>query len=61
MASFAELAARAGYADQAHLVRDCRAITGLPPRRFFAHALPTFPDMSDQFKTADAVRITMAR
>ncbi|WP_428965575.1 helix-turn-helix domain-containing protein [Micromonospora fluostatini] len=28
----AEVAARAGYADQAHLTRDVRALTGLPPR-----------------------------
>nr|WP_230416296.1 helix-turn-helix domain-containing protein [Micromonospora tarapacensis] len=27
----AEVAARTGYADQAHLTRDTRALTGLPP------------------------------
>jgi AraC-like DNA-binding protein len=27
----ARLAAEAGYADQAHLTRDCRELTGLPP------------------------------
>jgi AraC-like DNA-binding protein len=26
-------AAEAGYADQAHLTRDCRALTGLTPRQ----------------------------
>ncbi|WP_410617487.1 helix-turn-helix domain-containing protein [Amycolatopsis sp. lyj-109] len=31
----AALAAAAGYADQAHLGRDCRALTGLTPRHFF--------------------------
>ncbi|MGW4060737.1 helix-turn-helix domain-containing protein [Amycolatopsis sp. NPDC004747] len=31
----AALAAGAGYADQAHLSRDCRALTGLTPRRYF--------------------------
>ncbi len=49
--SFAALAQDAGYSDQAHLVHDCRAITGLPPLRFLAEAAPTFPDMSDPYKT----------
>ncbi|WP_244211094.1 helix-turn-helix domain-containing protein [Amycolatopsis kentuckyensis] len=31
----AALAAAAGYADQAHLSRECRALTGLTPRRYF--------------------------
>jgi AraC-like DNA-binding protein len=31
----AELAAVAGYSDQAHLSRDCRALTGLTPRAYF--------------------------
>jgi AraC-like DNA-binding protein len=31
----AALAAAAGYADQAHLSRDCRALTGLTPRGYF--------------------------
>jgi AraC-like DNA-binding protein len=30
----AELAAEAGYADQAHLSRECVRLTGLPPREF---------------------------
>ncbi|MBI5088113.1 MAG: AraC family transcriptional regulator [Actinobacteria bacterium] len=29
----ADLAARSGYADQSHLVRECRSITGLTPSR----------------------------
>jgi AraC-like DNA-binding protein len=32
----AGLAADAGYADQAHLARECRALGGLPPRRLLA-------------------------
>jgi helix-turn-helix protein/uncharacterized protein DUF6597 len=32
----AELAATAGYADQAHLARDCRALTGLTPSAYFS-------------------------
>lgn len=48
----AAIAHEAGYADHAHLVRDCRAITGLPPGRFLAESFATFPDMSDPYKTA---------
>lgn len=44
-------AVAAGYADQAHLARDCRAITGSTPRQFLEHYVPTFPDMSDPFNT----------
>jgi AraC-like DNA-binding protein len=32
----ARLAADAGYADQAHLARECRALGGLPPRKLLA-------------------------
>ncbi|MEW2502595.1 helix-turn-helix domain-containing protein [Amycolatopsis sp. NPDC047767] len=32
----ADLAASAGYADQAHLSRECRALTGLTPRAYFS-------------------------
>jgi AraC-like DNA-binding protein len=32
----ARLAADAGYADQAHLARECRRLTGLPPSRLLA-------------------------
>jgi AraC-like DNA-binding protein len=33
----ADLAAEAGYADQAHLSRECVRLTGLPPRVFLAN------------------------
>ncbi len=59
--SIAELAVAAGYADQAHLSRDCRAITGLTVRRFLAEWFPTFPDMSDPFKTGAPLAATMGR
>lgn len=58
--SLAELAGAAGYADQAHLSRDCRALTGLTVRRFLDQWFPTFPDMSDPFKTAVPLAATMA-
>ncbi|MER6798789.1 helix-turn-helix domain-containing protein [Amycolatopsis mediterranei] len=35
VSGLAALAAAAGYADQAHLSRDCRALTGLTPRAYF--------------------------
>lgn len=57
--SLASLAGTAGYADQAHLARDCRAITGMPPRRFLDIYFPTFPDMSDPFKTKSAFSSSM--
>jgi AraC-like DNA-binding protein len=37
-ADLATLAAEAGYADQAHLSRDCRELTGTTPSRFFTLA-----------------------
>jgi AraC-like DNA-binding protein len=40
--SLAELASRAGYHDQSHLGRDCRALTELTPTAFLAEWLPTF-------------------
>ncbi len=57
--SLAELAGAAGYADQAHLARDCRALTGLTVRRFLDEWFPTFPDMSDPFKTGVPLAATM--
>jgi AraC-like DNA-binding protein len=35
-AGLADLAARAGYADQAHLSHECRDLAGLPPSRLLA-------------------------
>ncbi len=59
--SLAVLAHQAGYTDHAHLVRDCRAITGAPPGRFLAESFATFPDMSDPYKTGPQFGGTLAR
>jgi AraC-like DNA-binding protein len=32
--SLADIAAQAGYADQSHLSRECKAVTGMTPRQF---------------------------
>lgn len=40
-ASLTELALQAGYFDQSHCIRDCRAFTGQPPRAFLA----AWPDL----------------
>jgi AraC-like DNA-binding protein len=37
---FADLAAKAGYADQAHMTRDFRSITGFTPARYIATTAP---------------------
>jgi AraC-like DNA-binding protein len=58
-ASVARLAVAAGYSDQAHLTRECRAITGDTPRTFLADYWPTFPNMSDPYKTREQFLATM--
>jgi AraC-like DNA-binding protein len=53
--SLARLAADAGYADQAHLVRDCRRLAGTTPSALLAAgASPAGerPDMAETFKPA---------
>jgi AraC-like DNA-binding protein len=35
-----EIAAECGYADQSHLIRDCRQFTGASPTAFLAHPHP---------------------
>lgn len=58
--SLAVFAAQAGYVDQAHLARDCRALTSRSTTEFLAEYFPTFPDMADPYKTPSASWATLA-
>jgi AraC-like DNA-binding protein len=40
---WAEIALATGYADQAHLVRDCTALAGAPPKRFMSQSFNNVP------------------
>lgn len=53
------LAFDAGYSDQAHLTRECRTICGLTPVELLGQYVPTFPDMSDPFKTSGRFAVSM--
>jgi AraC-like DNA-binding protein len=48
----AALAAAAGYADQAHLSRDCRALTGLTPRHYFGGSSIVDVAVRDRLRSA---------
>ncbi|WP_329045179.1 helix-turn-helix domain-containing protein [Amycolatopsis sp. NBC_01488] len=48
----AALAAAAGYADQAHLSRDCRALTGLTPRAYFRGPSTVDETVRDRLRSA---------
>jgi AraC-like DNA-binding protein len=54
------VAIEAGYSDHAHLVRDCRSITNQTPSQFLFEYFPTFPDMSDPYKTDEQFAVSMA-
>ncbi|GLY38764.1 AraC family transcriptional regulator [Amycolatopsis sp. NBRC 101858] len=48
----AALAAAAGYSDQAHLSRDCRALTGLTPRAYFRTPSTVDEAVRDRLRSA---------
>jgi AraC-like DNA-binding protein len=56
----ARLALDAGYADQAHLTRECRRLSGLPPAALLASGAGPAGDRSVSFKTAGPVAATLA-
>jgi AraC-like DNA-binding protein len=56
----ARLALDAGYADQAHLTRECRRLSGLPPAALLAAGAGPAGERSDSFKTSAAATASMA-
>ncbi|EOD64413.1 helix-turn-helix domain-containing protein [Amycolatopsis vancoresmycina] len=52
VSGLAALAAATGYADQAHLSRDCRALTGLTPRAYFRR--PSTVDVAERDRLRSA-------
>jgi AraC-like DNA-binding protein len=63
--SLARLAADAGYADQAHLARDCRRLAGASPGALLAEGAtpagePSAARMSETFKPSDIAAATLS-
>jgi AraC-like DNA-binding protein len=56
----AQLAFEAGYADQAHLTRECGRLAGLPPAALLATGVGPAGERSDAFETTVAPPATMA-
>jgi AraC-like DNA-binding protein len=56
----AALALEAGYADQAHLTRECRRLSGLTPTELLASGAGPAGDKSVPFKTLEIGPATMA-
>jgi transcriptional regulator GlxA family with amidase domain len=56
----AGLAFAAGYADQAHLTRECGRLAGLPPAALLRAGVGPAGERSDSFKTAAPAPATMA-
>jgi AraC-like DNA-binding protein len=56
----ARLALEAGYADQAHLTRECSRLAGLPPAALLASGAGPAGERSVSFKTRTADLATMA-
>jgi AraC-like DNA-binding protein len=56
----ASVALDAGYADQAHLTRECRRLAGLPPAALLRTGAGPAGERSDLFKTPAVAPATMA-
>jgi AraC-like DNA-binding protein len=56
----ARLAFEAGYADQAHLTRECTRLAGIPPAALLASGAGPAGDTSLSFKTSEPVVATLA-
>jgi AraC-like DNA-binding protein len=56
----ARLALEAGYADQAHLTRECSRLAGLPPAALLAAGAGPAGDTSASFKTDGPVATSLA-
>jgi transcriptional regulator GlxA family with amidase domain len=56
----ARLALEAGYADQAHLTRECTRLAGLAPAALLASGAGPAGERSVSFKTAGPVAATLA-
>ncbi len=59
-AALRRLAVEAGYADQAHLTRECRRLSGLSPAALLAAGAAAAGEKSDPFKPPGAARATLA-
>lgn len=59
-APLSRLAAEAGYADQAHLTRECRRLSGLSPAALLAAGAAPAGEKSDPFKPRGAAFATLA-
>ncbi len=59
-ATLGRLAAAAGYADQAHLDRECRRLSGLTPSALLAQRPIVAGDKSDPFKPDAAIETRLA-
>jgi len=58
--NLAALALEAGYADQAHLTRECTRLSGLPPAALLASGAGPSGERSDSFKTDGRALATIA-
>lgn len=60
VAPLARLAADAGYADQAHLTRECVRLSGLTPRALLADGADAAGEKAELFKLSPPLPATMA-